>query len=184
VPDAPDIDTALAWRGRTVLDRDGNELGTLSELYLDGETRRPAWAGVSRGRLRKQETIVPLDQAEEAGDELRLPLERAQFDEAPDVDPDVELTPEQERILYEHYGHAWDDSPGEEPGEDTGGVETIRSEEEVVVSKRPVERVERVRLKKYLVTDKVKKTVPVRREVVVAEEVPPGEEQDAPPPEQ
>jgi hypothetical protein len=48
----PDIDTALAWRGRTVRDQDGNELGTLSELYLDSESSRPAWAlrGRSGGR--------------------------------------------------------------------------------------------------------------------------------------
>jgi hypothetical protein len=58
--DAPDIDTAVAWRGRTVRDQDGTELGTLSELYLDSQTSRPAWAGIKRGRLRTTETIVPL----------------------------------------------------------------------------------------------------------------------------
>ena len=88
----PDIDTALAWRGRTVRDQDGNELGTLSELYLDSETSRPAWAGVKRGRLRKTETIVPLAGVSEDGEELRLPLDGARFDDAPDIDPDVELT--------------------------------------------------------------------------------------------
>src|SRR5215218_1190575 len=73
----PDIDTALAWRGRTVRDRDGNELGTLSGLYLDSETSRPAWAGVKRGRLGTTETIVPLTDASEAGDDLQLPYDRA-----------------------------------------------------------------------------------------------------------
>ena len=73
----PDIDTALSWRGRTVRDQDGNELGTLSELYLDSETSRPAWAGVKRGRLRTTETIVPLADATEDGEELRVPFDRA-----------------------------------------------------------------------------------------------------------
>ena len=31
----PDLDTVLAWRGKTVLDRDGEKAGTLGALYLD-----------------------------------------------------------------------------------------------------------------------------------------------------
>src|SRR5215213_2146043 len=159
--DAPDIDTAVAWRGRTVRDQDGTELGTLSELYLDSETSRPAWAGVKRGRLRTTETIVPLSDASEDGDELRLPYDGARFDEAPDIDPDVELTEEQERVLHEHYGREWTAPPGEE-----SGIEMTRSEEEVTVGKKAVERAERVRLKKVLVEDEVTETVPVRREEI------------------
>jgi hypothetical protein len=172
----PDIDTALAWRGRTVRDQDGNELGTLSELYLDSETSRPAWAAVKRGRLRTTETIVPLADAEEAGDELRLPYDGARFDDAPDVDPDVELTAEQERLLHEHYGREWSE-PAEaaEPAEPSGsGGEMIRSEEEVSVGKvaKPAER---VRLKKVIVEDEVTETVPVRREEIRLETEPPPE---------
>ena len=166
----PDIDTALAWRGRTVRDQDGNELGTLTGLYLDSETSRPAWAGVKRGRLRTTETIVPLSDASEDGDELRLPYDRALFDEAPDIDPDVELTEEQERALHEHYGREWAAPSGEET--DTA---MTRSEEEVSIGKKSVQRAERVRLKKVLVEDEVTKTVPVRREEIRLETEPPPE---------
>jgi stress response protein YsnF len=166
---APDIDTALAWRGRTVCDRDGNELGTLSALYLDNETRLPAWAGVKRGRLRKTETIVPLSGAAEVDDTLRVPYDGAQFDGAPDIDPDVTLTAEEERALHEHYGREWSAPSGEET--DTA---MTRSEEEVSVGKR-VKRAERVRLKKVLVEDEVTQTVPVRREEIRLEQDPPPE---------
>jgi hypothetical protein len=168
---SPDIDTALSWRGRTVCDQDGDKLGTLSELYLDSGTSRPAWAGVKRGLLRTSETIVPLGDATEVGDELRLPYDRARFDEAPDIDPDVELTEEQERVLYEHYGREWTARTDEETGE----VAMTRSEEEVTVGKRAVERAERVRLKKVLVEDEVTETVPVRREEIRLETDPPPE---------
>jgi hypothetical protein len=168
----PDIDTALAWRGRTVCDREGNALGTLSELYLDSETSRPAWGGVKRGRLRTTETIVPLTDAEEVGDELRLPYDGARFDDAPDIDPDVELTEEQERVLHEHYGREWAAPSGEET--DTA---MTRSEEEVSFSKKPVKRAERVRLKKVLVEDEVTRKVPVRREEIRLETEPPPEGQ-------
>jgi len=50
----------------------------------------------------------------------------------------------------------------------------VRSEEEISVHKQPVE-TERVRLKKRVVTDQVKKTVPVRKEVVQLETEPPPE---------
>jgi PRC-barrel domain protein/uncharacterized protein DUF2382 len=168
--DPPDIDTALGWRGRTVRDREGNELGRLTELYLDSETSRPAWAGVKRGRLRTTETIVPLGDAVEDGDDLRLPYDGARFDDAPDIDPDVELTAEQERLLHEHYGHEWSLPTGEETG-----TAMTRSEEEVEFSKRPVRRAERVRLKKVLVEDEVTETVPVRREEIRLETDPPPE---------
>jgi len=167
--DPPDIDTALAWRGRTVRDEDGNELGTLSELYLDSETSRPAWAGVKRGRLRPTETIVPLSDAAEDGDELRLPFDRERFDGAPDIDPDVELTEEQERALHAHYGRAWAGRSDEETGD-----AMIRSEEEVSVGKE-VKPAERVRLKKVIVEDEVTRTVPVRKEKIQLETEPPPE---------
>ena len=166
---APDIDTALAWRGRTVRDQDGHELGTLSELYLDSESSRPAWAGVKRGRLRTTETIVPLTGASEDGDELRVPFDRARFDDAPDIDPGVELTAEQERMLHQHYGRAWAGRSEEETGD-----AMIRSEEEVSVGKT-VKPAERVRLKKVIVEDEVTETVPVRREEIRLETDPPPE---------
>jgi hypothetical protein len=170
----PDIDTALAWRGKTVRDQDGNELGTLRELYLDSETSRPAWAGVKRGRLRTTETIVPLGGAAEEGDELVLPFDGTRFDDAPDIDPDVELTEEQERLLHEHYGHEWGTPERERDQTDETGATMIRSEEEVSVGKQ-VKPAERVRLKKVIVEDEVTETVPVRKEKIQLETEPPPE---------
>ena len=175
--DAPDIDTAMGWRGRTVRDQDGTELGTLRELYLDSQTSRPAWAGVKRGRLRTTETIVPLAGVSELDDDLVVPFDRDRFDDAPDIDPDVELTEEQERALHEHYGHGWteptsDAEPPSDDGEDDGAM--IRSEEEVSVGKT-VQPSERVRLKKVIVEDEVTETVPVRKEKIQLETDPPPE---------
>src|SRR5687767_2849331 len=100
----PDVDTALEWRGRTVIDPAGEELGKVTALYLDGETQRPAWAGVKRGLLRGQETIVPLEGAEEADGNVRVAYDKETVEGAPDVDPDIELSEDEERRLHEHYG--------------------------------------------------------------------------------
>src|SRR3954453_7312752 len=100
----PDVDTALGWRGSTVVDSSGEELGKVTGLYLDGESQRAAWAGVKRGFLRGRETIVPLDGAEEVEGSLGVAYDKATVEEAPDVGPDGEPSEEDERVLHEHYG--------------------------------------------------------------------------------
>jgi hypothetical protein len=167
----PDIDTALAWRGRTVRDTHGEELGKLSELYLDHADDRPAWAAVKRGLIRSTTTIIPLEDLAEGEDgDLHAPFERARFERAPDIDPDVALTEDEERALHEHYGRPWDPPSGEE----TDSAMT-RSEEEVEFGKRATKRAERVRLRKVLVEDEATETVPVRKEVIQLETEPPPE---------
>jgi stress response protein YsnF len=194
-----DIATALEWRGRTVVDRDGEKIGTLKEIYLD-ESERPGWGSVHTGLFGLRETLVPLSEAQAEGDQLRVPYERGQVEDAPNVDPDVQLDAEDEQRLYRHYGLGTDTSGepaerAEEPGAVTAEPSSspdepepagagaasqptddamTRSEEEVRIGKRTRER-GRVRLKKYVVTDYVEKKVPVKREEVRLEREPPDE---------
>jgi hypothetical protein len=167
----PDIDTALEWQGRVVLDRSGERIGMLDEFFLDSETDLPAWGAVTSGLFGRRRSFVPLSEAEPAGEaELRVPFDKDHVLAAPQADPDVELSPEEEEALHRHYGLA--DTTGEE-AERGGGV--VRSEEEVDVHPEARPR-ERVRLKKYVVTEHVTKTVPVRREKLAVEREPVGDE--------
>jgi stress response protein YsnF len=100
-----DIDTALDWRGRTVVDRDGDKIGTFDELYLD-EDDRPAWGAVTTGLFGMRQTFVPLSEAQPDGDALRVPFGKDMVKDAPNVDPDTQLDPEEEALLYRHYGLA------------------------------------------------------------------------------
>jgi hypothetical protein len=170
---APDIDTALDWQGRTVLDRSGEKIGKLEEFFLDAETDLPRWGAVASGLFRRRLALVPLSEADVAGeDELRVPFDREHVLEAPQADPDVELSPEEEEALYRHYGLEYS-----APAAEHEGGELVRSEEEVDV--RPEARPrERVRLKKYVVTEHVTKRVPVRREKIAVEREPVGDEAD------
>jgi hypothetical protein len=198
-----DLDTILAWRGRTVLDRDGDKIGRVGELFLDRATDLPAWAGVQTGLFGRHETFVPIQGIEEDGKDLRVPYDKATVADAPHVDPDVSLSEDEERALHEHYGADWapyegggDEDAGagavaagdradaaDERGAGTpaarsseGPAEVIRSEEEPVVTDRTERRpVERVRLRKVLVTEDQQRTVPVRREEVRLETEPPPE---------
>ena len=104
---------------------------------------------------------MPLAGAREDEGAIRLAYDRATVDAAPDVDPDVALTEEEERVLHEHYGRQWAPPSGTET--DTA---MTRSEEEVEVGTRVRRSAERVRLRKVLVQDEVTTTVPVRKEVI------------------
>ena len=161
-----DIDTALAWRGRTVRDRDGEKIGTFGDLYLEGETDRPAYAGVKTGLFRSNESIVPLDGArEDDNGDIVVPYPLEAIKGAPNVDPDVALTEAEEERLHEHYGEPTRMRPETH--------ELVRSEEEVDFKVEPATPKERVRLKKHVVTEHVEKTVPVLREEVRLEHDPP-----------
>src|SRR3954466_11815895 len=98
-----DIETALDWRGRKVVDRDGDKIGTFDELYLD-ESDRPAWAAVTTGLFGMRQTFVPLSEAREDGDVLQVPFGKEMVKDAPNVDPDTQLDPEEEALLYRPHG--------------------------------------------------------------------------------
>src|SRR3954464_14846110 len=142
-----DIAPVLAWRGRTVRDRDGEKVGTLGDLYLDDETDRPAYAGVKTGLFGRHETIVPLADAYEEDGDVRVPYELEAIKAAPNVDPDVSLNPEEEERLLGHYGE-----PTRMRRE---GAEVTRSQEEVEFRVEPAKPKERIRLRKHTVVENV-----------------------------
>jgi PRC-barrel domain/Domain of unknown function (DUF2382) len=173
-----DLDTILGWRGRTVLDRKGEKLGKVGELYLDDATDRPAYAGVRTGLLGRHESIVPLEGIVERDGDLVTPHDAELVRDAPALDPDdLALDDAEQERLARHYraGEAERPAPAEDADADADAVEVVRSEEEVVTGTTAPRPTERVRIRKVLVTDHVTKTVPVQREVVALETDPPPE---------
>ena len=90
--------------GTTAYDADGDKLGKVGEVYLDDETGRPEWATVQTGLFGTKETFVPLAQADLAGDQLRFPYDKAKVKNAPKIDTDGHLSPQEEQELYRYYG--------------------------------------------------------------------------------
>jgi uncharacterized protein (TIGR02271 family) len=90
------------------------------------------------------------------------------------MDPDGQLSQHEERELYRYYGIEYSEA-GADTGDDVSGSETddamTRSEEELRVGTTERE-TGRARLRKYVVTDQVEKTVPVRREEIRVEREP------------
>ncbi|HEV2918382.1 MAG TPA: PRC-barrel domain-containing protein [Actinomycetota bacterium] len=104
----PNIETARGWLGRVVVDRDSNKIGEVVDIYMDNETGRPEWAVVRTGLFGMRSTFVPLAEAREVGDELQVPHPRLEVKEAPNIEPDGQLSEVEEAELYRHYGLDYD----------------------------------------------------------------------------
>ncbi|HEX5879774.1 MAG TPA: PRC-barrel domain-containing protein [Actinomycetota bacterium] len=104
----PSIGTARGWRGRVMVDRDSNKIGEVVDIYLDNETDRPEWAVVQTGLFGLRSTFVPLAEAREVGDELQVPHQRLQVKQAPNIEPDGQLSAAEEAELFPHYGLDYD----------------------------------------------------------------------------
>ncbi len=96
-------DEVMGWRSRKALDRDGDKLGTIEEIYLDAESGHPQWAAVKTGLLGSKLTFVPLEGARPQDDDVVLDWPKHVVKEAPSIDADGELSPEGEDRLYDHY---------------------------------------------------------------------------------
>src|SRR5829696_2210419 len=179
---------AYDWRGRQLVDADGDKVGTVEELFRDEDTDQPEWAAVRTGLFGTKLSFVPIQNAEPTGESVRVPFSKSQIKDAPKIDDsDGQLSQQEEAELYSHYGMEYgerrsksglpEDGDGERGavGRDTSGPTTddamTRSEEELRVGKAEQER-GRARLRKYVVTEEVQQTVPVRREEVRVEREP------------
>jgi uncharacterized protein (TIGR02271 family) len=178
--------------GKDVYDPSGEKIGSASEVYLDDETGQPEWATVRTGLFGGKESFVPIRDAELTEDGLRVPVSKDQIKDAPKIDSEGHLSPEEEQELYRYYGMAMSGGTGrsdtttERPetadtsatgrtGTTTAAGPTdeamTRSEERLNVGTHSGE-VGRARLRKYVVTENVTETVPVSREQARVEREP------------
>ena len=188
----PDVDTVRSWQGATLVDRDGDRVGTIESIYVDDQSGEPEWALVNTGLFGTKSTFVPIAQATSSGDQVQVPYEKQLVKDAPRMDPDGHLSEAEEQQLWRHYGldygagytdtaaqaRATEDvdlPAGGEAGYDRTGRASdeamTRSEEELAVGTQARER-GRARLRKYVTTEEQQVTVPVQREEARVEREP------------
>lgn len=159
----------------------GDKVGGIGQIYVDDTTGAPNWVTVKTGLFGSAETFVPVEAARVDGHDLVVNYDKDTIKAAPRVDADGHLSPEEEQALYRHYGltgpagatddvtagHAGQgvgrdrhDQDRSEPGDDAA---MSRSEEQLRVGTKNVE-AGRARMRKYVVTEQVTKTVPVSHE--------------------
>ena len=116
------LETALSWRGHTMYDQDGDKIGRIEEIYLDHQTDQPEWALVNTGLFGSKSTFVPIQDADPSDDGVRVPFEKGQVKDAPGIDPEGELSQQQESELYAHYGMDYGDDRSDSRLPEAGAV--------------------------------------------------------------
>jgi uncharacterized protein (TIGR02271 family) len=188
-------DTISRVIGQDVYDESGEKIGSAGEVYLDDETGQPEWVTVRTGLFGTKESFVPIRNADLTDDGVRVPVSKTQVKDAPKIDTDGHLSPDEEQELYRYYGmgtgtqtSGFETAETQTAGFETAGTETrgtvgrdtsgpttddamTRSEERLNVGTRS-EEIGRARLRKYVVTENVTESVPVSREEVRVEREP------------
>jgi uncharacterized protein (TIGR02271 family) len=198
----PGLSPGYDVHGRTLIDRDGDKIGDVDEVYEDQQGGQAEWALVASGLLKTKKTFVPLQGAEIDGENVRVPVQKEQVKDAPGIEADGDLSEDEERRLFEHYGMPYTDegsttatgTPGGAGGRDTTGRDTVGRDtdrdtvghdtsgpttddamtrsEEELRVGTQREERGRARLRKRVVTEHVQTTVPVQREEVHVEREP------------
>jgi uncharacterized protein (TIGR02271 family) len=164
-----------AFEGRDVIDQDGEKIGTIDQVYVDDTSGAPEFALVKSGLFGTKSRFVPVRDARAEGDDVRVPYPKDTVADAPSVDPDGHLSESEEAELYRYYNLEYS---GAQSGSGIGDVgmrgtaeapehgrddAMTRSEEELRVGTRQRE-AGKVRLRKYVTTEQVDETVPVKKE--------------------
>ena len=100
----PNLDELQSWHRRDLIDRDGDKIGSIGDVYLDEQTGQPEWLTVKTGLFGTRESFVPTAKARAEGDTVRVPYEKSHVKDAPNVDADGALSQDEESRLYRHYG--------------------------------------------------------------------------------
>ena len=92
------------WHGKMLIDRDGEKIGKLQDVYVDTENDEPQFATVKEGFIGRHLTFVPLGGITVGPDDLQVPVTKAQVESAPNIEQHGdELSQADESALYHHF---------------------------------------------------------------------------------
>src|ERR1700712_5003997 len=97
-------DTISRVIGQDVYDESGDKIGSAAEVYLDDETGQPEWVTVKTGMFGTKESFVPIRNADLTDNGVRVPVSKERVKDAPKIDTDGHLSPQEEEELYTYYG--------------------------------------------------------------------------------
>ena len=92
------------WHGKMLIDRDGEKIGKLQEVYVDVENDQPQFATVKEGFISRHLTFVPRGGITVGPDDLQVVVTKAQVESAPNIEQHgEELSQADESALYHHF---------------------------------------------------------------------------------
>jgi len=98
------IEAADAWIGRTAIDDTGEQIGLISQIWVDDTSGQPAWASVRGTALAGREAFVPLAGAAPLGSGVQFTSTKEEVVMAPQVAQDGRLSVEGKEQLTSYYG--------------------------------------------------------------------------------
>ena len=87
----------------TVVDQNGDKIGSVGQIYLDDVTDQPTWVTVNTGLFGNKESFIPLNGADISGSEIRVPYTKDFVKDAPNVDDDGHIGEAEQDELYRYY---------------------------------------------------------------------------------
>ena len=179
--------------GQTAVDMNGAKLGKIGQIYVDDQTGQPLWVTITTGMFGTKQSFAPLHGSRSDGGDLHLAVTKDMVTDAPGVEADGHIEDSENEALYTYYSGYLDGTPQDQgqvyagdiredlagrdgiQGQDTSGPATdgvmTRSEERLHVGTEQAD-AGRARLRKYVVTENVTRTVPVSHEEVRLEREP------------
>jgi uncharacterized protein YrrD len=98
------VQNIAEWQGKDLVDRDGEKIGKLEDVYVDVETDEPMFGTVKEGLFARHLTFVPLRGITIGPDNLRATVSKEQVQDAPNIEMHGdELSQTGESALYHHY---------------------------------------------------------------------------------
>lgn len=92
------------WHGKDLVDRNGERIGRLEDVYFDVGTDQPQFATVKEGLIGRHLTFVPLTEVTLGPDDLQVSASRAEVKGAPTLELEGdELSQADESTLYHYY---------------------------------------------------------------------------------
>jgi uncharacterized protein (TIGR02271 family) len=98
--DSTQID-ALA--GAKVVDRDGDKVGTVGQVYVSNDGGQPLFITVHTGLFGTNESFVPLQGADFNDGELRVGYDKATIKDAPNIDSDGAISDDEQGTIFDYY---------------------------------------------------------------------------------
>jgi hypothetical protein len=96
--------TVSEWHGKVLVDRNGEKIGKLQDVYVDVETDEPQFGTVKEGFIGRHLTFVPLGGIKVGPDSLQVAVSKEQVRNAPNLEQHgEELSQADESGLYHHY---------------------------------------------------------------------------------
>ncbi|MGZ2223980.1 hypothetical protein [Glutamicibacter nicotianae] len=127
----------LSLIGGTVIGPGGQKIGKFGQVFIDEISGEPEWATVHTGLFGHAESFIPLSRTTIAGDTLQVPYDKQTVKDAPNIEPEEQLSASEEQELYHYYSLSYDeaDQAAVQPGLHGDEARAEYSREDVQVAR-------------------------------------------------